>query len=63
MNFILPFTTAGDRKLFETEDQNVGWDGFYQGERLTPDVYGFYLQAKCFNGQEYFKKGNVTLLR
>ena len=51
------------QKLFETEDQTVGWDGFYQGERLTPDVYGFYLQAKCFNGQEYFKKGNVTLLR
>jgi gliding motility-associated-like protein len=39
------------------------WDGTQNGQSLSPDVYGFYLRAKCFNGQEYFKKGNVTLLR
>ncbi|MCB0643986.1 MAG: gliding motility-associated C-terminal domain-containing protein, partial [Phaeodactylibacter sp.] len=51
------------QKLFETEDQNLGWDGTFQNERLAPDVYGFYLRAKCYNGDEYFKKGNITLLR
>lgn len=51
------------QRVFYSEDQNVGWDGTFKGEKLTPDVYGFYLHAKCYNGQEYFKKGNITLLR
>jgi gliding motility-associated-like protein len=51
------------QKVFETTDKNTGWDGTYKGERLSPDVYGFYVKATCFNGMEFFKKGNVTLLR
>ncbi len=51
------------QRIFYSEDQNVGWDGTFNGEKLTPDVYGFYLHAKCYNGQDYFKKGNITLLR
>ena len=51
------------QKVFETNDKNTGWDGTFQGELQTPDVYGYYLKAKCFNGEEFFKKGNVTLLR
>ncbi|MBK6902730.1 MAG: gliding motility-associated C-terminal domain-containing protein [Saprospirales bacterium] len=49
--------------LFETTDLNVGWDGAFKGEALPPDVFGYYLRAVCFDGQEYFEKGNVTLLR
>ncbi|MCB0640653.1 MAG: PKD domain-containing protein [Phaeodactylibacter sp.] len=51
------------QKLFETEDVNVGWDGTYKGERLPPDVYGYYIRAKCYNSEEFFKKGNITLIR
>lgn len=51
------------QQVFLTKDKNVGWDGTFKGELQTPDVYGYYLKAKCFNGQEFFKKGNVTLLR
>ncbi|MBI5914776.1 MAG: gliding motility-associated C-terminal domain-containing protein, partial [Bacteroidetes bacterium] len=51
------------QKVFETTDKNTGWDGTFKNELLTPDVYGYYLKAKCYNGQEFFKKGNVTLLR
>jgi len=50
-------------KMFETNDKNVGWDGTFKNEQLPPDVYGYYMQVKCFNGMEYFKKGNVTILR
>lgn len=49
--------------IFETEDLNVGWDGTFKGEALPPDVFGWYLRVKCFNGDEFFDKGNVTLLR
>lgn len=51
------------QRVFFTEDQSIGWDGKFNGQPLSPDVYGFYLRAKCYNGNEYFKKGNITLLR
>ncbi len=50
-------------KVFETDDQSVGWDGTYKGKALSPDAFGYYLEARCFNGETYFKKGNVTLIR
>ena len=51
------------KKVFESSDQMQGWDGTFKGEALPPDVYGFYLQVKCFNGDEFFKKGNIALLK
>jgi len=50
-------------KMFETNDKSIGWDGTFKNKQLPPDVYGYYMQIKCFNGMEYFKKGNVTLIR
>ncbi|MBI5917443.1 MAG: gliding motility-associated C-terminal domain-containing protein [Bacteroidetes bacterium] len=50
-------------KVFESKDPAVGWDGTYKGKLLPPDAYGFYVQVKCFGGLDFFKKGNVTLLR
>ncbi|MFT4758480.1 MAG: gliding motility-associated-like protein [Paraglaciecola sp.] len=51
------------QKVFETNNQEEGWGGTFKGELLAPDVYGYYLTVKCFNGKENFKKGNVSLLR
>ena len=50
-------------KVFETNDKDKGWDGRYKGAELSPDIFGFYLKVSCFNGVEYFKKGNISLLR
>ncbi len=50
-------------KVFESSSKDQGWDGTYKGKMLAPDVYGYYLQVRCLNGEEYFKKGNVTLIR
>jgi gliding motility-associated-like protein len=50
-------------KIFETTQLDKGWDGYFKNALLPPDVYGFYLTLKCFGGKEYFKKGNITLLR
>ena len=49
--------------IFETTDQNYGWDGTYKGNLCAPDVYGFYLECNCKSGDIFIKKGNVTLLR
>lgn len=50
-------------KVFETNDQTIGWDGTYKGKALPPDVYGYYLRCVCDDGSELFTKGNITLLR
>lgn len=50
-------------KVFESTSKTQGWDGTFKGKMLTPDVYGYYVEVRCFNGETYFKKGNVTLIR
>ncbi len=50
-------------KIFESNDQSVGWDGTFRGKELPPDVYGFYLRVRCGDGEEFYKQGNVTLFR
>lgn len=49
--------------VFETRDQNIGWDGTFRGKLLKPDTYDYYLEAKCVQGEQKIIKGNVTLLR
>lgn len=49
--------------VFETTDQNVGWDGIYKGMKADPAVFAWYLRAKCYNGDELKKQGNTTLIR
>lgn len=50
-------------KVFESRSIDVGWDGRQGGRLLPPEVYGYYLRVRCRNGQEFFHKGNVTLIR
>ncbi len=53
--------------IFETSSQDIGWDGTFKGQQLSPDVYGYYLRYKCIgqnlNDKPQFKKGNTTLIR
>lgn len=49
--------------VFETTDQDIGWDGTFKGKLVDPAVFVYYLDAKCIDGQSYFKKGNVSVLR
>ncbi len=66
-NFVTEvYLTVYDRwgeKLFETDDIKKGWDGMFKGKLLDQGVYGYYMTFKCNNGQESFKKGNITLMR
>jgi gliding motility-associated-like protein len=49
--------------VFETNDKTKGWDGIYKNKPADVGVFGWYLKVKCYNGEETFKKGNVTLVR
>lgn len=50
-------------KVFDTNDKTKGWDGIYKSRPADVGVFGWYLKVKCINGEENFKKGNVTLIR
>lgn len=49
--------------IFETTDQNIGWDGTFKGKLMNPDTYDYYLEATCVQGEQKIIKGNVTLIR
>lgn len=50
-------------KVFETTDQNDKWYGTYKGKDSDAGVFDYYLQIKCGNNEDFFKKGNITLIR
>jgi gliding motility-associated-like protein len=49
--------------VFESRERNLGWDGTFRGRKLDPDVYDYYLEAECIDGENSIIKGNVTLLK
>ncbi|MDF1697373.1 MAG: gliding motility-associated C-terminal domain-containing protein [Saprospiraceae bacterium] len=50
-------------QVFSTIDQNVGWDGTYNGATLAPDAYAYTLRVICINQAEYNTRGNVSLMK
>jgi gliding motility-associated-like protein len=49
--------------VFETTDQKIGWDGTFKGREVDPEVFVYYLEAICIGGENYFEKGNITVIR
>jgi gliding motility-associated-like protein len=51
------------QRVFETFNQNDYWDGTFKGMKVDPDVFVYYLEATCEGGEEYFEKGNITVIK
>jgi len=51
------------QKVFETNDQNIGWDGKVKGVIQPMDVYAYTLTVEFFDGVKTTKKGDITLIR
>lgn len=49
--------------VFETTDINIGWDGTYKGKEQPIEAYAYVMNVVFVDGINYYKKGNVTLLR
>lgn len=50
-------------KVFETNDQTMGWDGKYKGKTVDPDVFVYYLEGICIDQESFKLKGNITLIK
>lgn len=51
------------KKIFESKDQSIGWDGTFNGKEQEMEVYAFTLHVTFIDGTTFYKKGNVTLIR
>lgn len=49
--------------IFESNDINIGWDGYYKGALSEPGVYIWKVRGKYMSGEPFTKMGDVTLLK
>jgi len=50
-------------KIFETDDINIGWNGYYKNRPMDTGVFIYQFTATLNNSEVFFQKGNVTLVR
>ena len=48
--------------IFESNDINLGWDGYLNGQMCEPGVYVWNAAGRYLNGESFAKIGDVTLL-
>jgi gliding motility-associated-like protein len=48
--------------IFESFDQETGWDGYYKGQLAKQDVYIWKVKGSYTDGRGFEKSGDVTLL-
>lgn len=48
--------------LFETNDINTGWDGYFKGQLCDPGVYVWKVRGSFSNGEPFTRMGDVTLI-
>ncbi len=49
--------------IFESNDVNIGWDGYYKGQLSEPGVYIWKVRGNYINGEPFTLMGDVTLLK
>ena len=50
------------RRVFSWTDPQKGWDGTINGQKASPGVYFYVIQAEGSDGIKYRLKGDVTLI-
>jgi hypothetical protein len=49
--------------IFESNDINVGWDGYVKGHLCEPGVYVWKVRGSFKNGEPFVKMGDVTIIK
>jgi gliding motility-associated-like protein len=50
-------------KVFESNDAANNWNGTYKNQPVAMDVYGYYFEGECLQGEKITIKGNVSLIK
>ena len=62
-SFLFVIYDRWGEKIFETDDQSIGWDGTFKQKDCQRGTYDYYFKGRCKDGEEAELKGNVTLIR
>ena len=49
--------------VFESNDVNKGWDGYYKDKLQATETYVYTVRALMYDDQIISKKGNLSLIR
>ncbi len=49
--------------VFQSNNKNSGWNGYYKGKLQPTDVYAYTLDVEFTDGKKLRKTGDITLLR
>ena len=49
--------------IFESNDINIGWDGYFKGQLCQSGVYIWKVRGNYLNGEPFTKMGDLTLLK
>ena len=52
-----------ERTEFLPNDPNMGWNGSFNGQNLTPDVFVYYAKVETYDGQIEEYRGDVTIIK
>lgn len=58
---IMIFNRAG-LKIFESNDIQLGWNGYYRNQLVKPDVYIWRVTGRYRNGKPFELSGDVTVI-
>ncbi len=62
-NYRLTVYNRWGELLFESNDINIGWDGYYKGQLCKQDVYIWKVELFFSDGTKKIKTGDLLLLR
>jgi gliding motility-associated-like protein len=51
------------REHFQINKPELGWDGTFNGTKVTNDVYMYQMQIICANGTVFPISGNFTVIK
>ena len=49
--------------LFQSNDVEIGWDGYFKGQAASEDVYIFRVTGVLNNGEKFIETGDFLLMR
>jgi gliding motility-associated-like protein len=62
LNYKLQIFNRWGSLIFESNNINIPWNGYYKGKLCKQGVYIWFVEGKYANGKPFKKTGDVTLL-
>ena len=62
-DFFMQIFNRWGELIYESNQLEIGWDGYYHGQMAKQDVYVYKLKLTFENGEQTTKVGDVLLLR